>query len=108
MRSMSWRAVGGAFLYLTMAHSSQAQTFYKCMSAQGQAEFLEQPCSGSPADRVESLSCQKARRELDAAANSAKSGRHDLPARRAAMYSACSLKPPHVTIINNQAPAAPR
>jgi hypothetical protein len=94
------RSVLLAVFYLMMAHSSHAQTFYRCMSAQGQPVFSEQPCSGLQAERVESLNCRKARKDLDAAANFGDFRRNDLPARRSAMYSACGMKAPQVTIIN--------
>jgi hypothetical protein len=94
------RSVLPAVFFLMMAHSSHAQTFYRCMSAQGEPVFSEQPCSGLQAERVESLNCRKARRDFDIAANAGSAHRNDLRARRSAMYSACGMKAPQVTIIN--------
>ena len=72
---------------------------------EGQPEFSEQPCSGGPAEKVESLNCRKARQDLEAV-RFADLRRAGLPARGAAMNSACGLKPPHVTIIGK--PALPK
>lgn len=104
MRSLSLPAVVLIIFYALMAPSSQAQTFYRCISAQGQPVFSEQPCSGVPAERVESLNCQKARKDFEVAASANSSKRHALQARRAAMHSACGVTAPHVTIINKALP----
>ncbi len=106
MRCIRLRSVLAIIVFWTMAHAGHAQTFYTCMSAQGQSEFSEQPCSGRPAEKVESLNCRKARQDLDAV-RFADPRRTDLPARRAATDSACGLKPPHVTIISKPASSRP-
>ena len=105
MRCIPVRGVAAIIVFWTMAYAAHAQTFYTCMSAQGQPEFSEQPCSGGPAEKVESLNCRKARQDLDAV-RSAGLRRSDLHARRTPMNSACGLKPPHVTIIGK--PALPQ
>ena len=105
MRCIPLRGVAAIIVFWTMAHAAHAQTFYTCMSAQGQPEFSEQPCSGGPAEKVESLNCRKARQDLEAV-RFAGLRRAGLPARGAAMNSACGLKPPHVTIIGK--PALPK
>ena len=104
-RGIALRSVVAVVVLWTMAQAGHAQTFYTCMSAQGRSEFSEQPCSGRPAEKVESLNCRKARQDLDAA-RFADPRRTDLQARGAAMNSACGLTPPHVTIISK--PASPQ
>ncbi|WP_029524943.1 DUF4124 domain-containing protein [Polaromonas glacialis] len=106
MRGIALRSVVAVIVFWTMTHAGHAQTYYTCMSAQGRPEFSEQPCSGRPAEKVESLNCRKARQELEAA-RFADPRRTDLQARRAAMNSACGLKPPHVTIISKPASLQP-
>lgn len=106
MRCIALRSVLALLVFWTMAQAGHAQTFYTCMSAQGRTEFSEQPCSGRPAEKVESLNCREARQDLDAVRR-ADPGRTDLQARRAAMDSACGLKPSHVTIIRKPAPPQP-
>ena len=105
MRGIALRSVVAVIVFWTMADAGHAQTFYTCMSAQGRPEFSEQPCSGRPAEKVESLNCRKARQDLEAV-RSAGPRLAGLPARGAAMNSACGLKPPHVTIISK--PTSPQ
>ena len=105
---MSWRAVLAALFCWVMVPASQAQTYYQCLGAQGKPVFSEQPCPGFSGERVESLNCQKARRDFDIAANSGGTNSNDLRVRRSAMYGACGMKAPEVTIIRLQPPPAPK
>ncbi|MEO5658589.1 MAG: DUF4124 domain-containing protein [Polaromonas sp.] len=104
MRSRTLRAVLPAVFCVLMVPPSQAQTYYRCISAHGQPEFSEQPCSGVPAERVESLNCRKARKDFEVAASAISPKRHALQARREAMHSACGMTAPQVTIINKALP----
>ena len=61
------------------------------------------------AERIDSMACQRARRDHEIAANSISPNRNTVQARRSAMYGACGMKePPQVTIINNLAPYSHR
>jgi hypothetical protein len=122
MRSLSLRTVWVLILYLMLAHSSSAQTFYQCLNAQGRPEFSETACrpgssqndvqsstsaqgrteSELQTEKMDSIRCRRARKDLDAAVSAISSKRRDMQTRRAAMYAACGMKyPPEVTIINN-------
>ncbi len=57
------------------------------------------------AERADSIACQRARRDLEIAANSISPNRNTIQARRSAMYGTCGMKElPQVTIINNPTP----
>lgn len=114
-----WPACVALVLYALMPQtSSSAQTFYRCLGAQGVPEFSAQPCDAgrppaprasvappaSPHEKPDSPACRQARQALAAAAGVFPAS-PDLHARRAAVHAACRLDVPEVTIINR--PAAP-
>lgn len=86
-----------------------------------QQELGSQRASGQPglsqgrtpsdlqAERIDSMACQRARRDLEIASNSISSNPAAIQARRSAMYGACGMKePPQVIIINRPAPYGDR